>query len=182
MLEALRAALEPDPQPVPPPGDRLAAVLLPLVLDGEPSVLFTRRREDMSRHPGEISFPGGLPHDEDDSLAATALRETDEEIGVASGLVEVLGALPPVHTMVSSILVVPFVGALDGRPDLRPSPDEIAEVLEYPVTALLESESAIRMERAGSTFTGYVFDMDGKVIWGATARMLHSFLKIVRQT
>jgi 8-oxo-dGTP pyrophosphatase MutT (NUDIX family) len=180
MLDALRAALEPDPRPVAAPGDRLAAVLLPLVLGDEPSILFTRRREDMSRHPGEISFPGGLPHDEDDSLATTALRETHEEIGILPSEVRLLGALPPVHTMVSSILVVPFVGSMERVPDLRPSPAEIAEVLEYGVDALLEAESAIQMERAGSTFTGYVFDMDGSVIWGATARMLHSFLEIVK--
>lgn len=182
MLEMLRAALEPDPRPIPAPGDRLAAVLLPLVMGDEPSVLFTRRHENMSRHPGEISFPGGLPHDEDATLVETALRETHEEVGILPSDIEVLGALPPVHTQVSSILVVPFVGALDSRPEIRLSAAEIAAVLEYTVSALTAAESAIRMERAGSSFMGYVFDMDGSVIWGATARMLHSFLEIVRQT
>jgi 8-oxo-dGTP pyrophosphatase MutT (NUDIX family) len=182
MLDTLRAALEPDPRPIPAPGDRLAAVLVPLLLGEEPSVLFTRRHENMSRHPGEISFPGGLPHDEDASLAETALRETHEEVGILPSDIELLGALAPVHTQVSSILVVPFVGALRARPEIRLSPAEIDEVLEYSVSALAQAESAIRMERAGSSFMGYVFDMEGRVIWGATARMLHSFLEIVRKT
>ncbi len=75
------------------------------------------RAAELSRHPGEVSFPGGLL-DPGESLAEAALREAHEEIGLDPALPELLGALPPVHTPVSGILVVPFVGVLDGPPPL----------------------------------------------------------------
>src|SRR6476646_9943921 len=93
-------------------GARPAAVLVPLLAAApEPRIVFTRRNEDLSRHAGEISFPGGLA-DPGEDLRDTALRETEEELGVDRGDVDVLGALPPVHTHVSGILIAPFVGLL----------------------------------------------------------------------
>ncbi len=178
---SLRAALEQVPSPVPPPGDRLAAVLLPLIEGDEPSIVFTRRHDDLPRHPGEISFPGGLPDPGDPGLSDTALRETREELGIQPGDVDVLGALEPVHTTVSGILVVPFVGALAERPEIAPNEGEIAEVLEYPVRRLAGSETELEMERGGRRFRTYVFDMDGNAIWGATARILHGFLELARK-
>src|SRR5512134_3862906 len=112
----LRASLDPDPVVEVAPGDRLAGVLLPLIDGTEPSLVFTKRSEDLSRHRGEISFPGGLGHDEDDSVERTALRETQEEVGIDPDAIEVLGALEPVHTFVTGILIVPFVGLLAERP------------------------------------------------------------------
>src|SRR4030095_16441454 len=110
----LTSSLSPRPSPAAVPADRLAAVLLPLVDDDR--LVLTRRTEHLSRHPGEISFPGGLAQEEDADLAATALRETQEELGLPPGKVEVLGALVPVHTFVSAILIVPFVGVVLGVP------------------------------------------------------------------
>ncbi|HKE54454.1 MAG TPA: CoA pyrophosphatase, partial [Actinomycetota bacterium] len=104
----LEGQLERSSDAVAAPGDRLAAVLLPLV-EGD-RLVFTRRAEHLSRHPGEISFPGGLEHEDDADLTATALRETEEELGLPRERVEVLGTLEPVHTFVSAILIVPFVG------------------------------------------------------------------------
>jgi 8-oxo-dGTP pyrophosphatase MutT (NUDIX family) len=179
LLERLGGRLDPDPRPRPAPGDRLAAVLIPVV-QGR-SVVFTKRSETLSRHAGEISFPGGLRHDEDASIAETALRETEEELGLQRERVELLGALPPVHTFVSSILVVPFVGTLDGRPVFRPNPHEISAVLEYPLAELAEAEADVRWSRDGRDYVGYAYDMGEHTIWGATARILHGLLETARE-
>jgi 8-oxo-dGTP pyrophosphatase MutT (NUDIX family) len=174
----LAERLDPDPQPRPDHGDRLAAVLVP-VIDGR-SLVFTKRSETLSRHAGEISFPGGLRHDDDPTVADVALRETEEELGVDRSRVELLGALPPVHTFVSGILVVPFVGVLAERPVFRPNPQEIAEVLEYPIGNLAAAEADVRWSRDGREYMGYAYDMGEHTIWGATARILHGFLEAAR--
>jgi 8-oxo-dGTP pyrophosphatase MutT (NUDIX family) len=174
----LRAALEPDPRHEPDAGDRLAAVLIPVLEDG--TVVFTKRSEELSRHAGEISFPGGLRHDEDAGPADTALRETEEELGVAASDVEVLGALSPVHTHVSAILIVPFVGLLGERPVFRPNPAEIAEVLEYPLGELAGAETEVEWRRDGGVYRGYAYEMADHTIWGATARILHELLEVLR--
>lgn len=177
----LAAALEPDPRPQPQGGDRLAAVLLPIAEGPEPSLLFTRRTEHLPRHAGEISFPGGIRHEGDLDLKATALRESEEELGLSASSVDVLGALPPVHTFVSGILVVPFVGMLSGRPALRPHAGEIAEVLEYRLTDLAAAERTVSFERGGRAYHGYAYEMGENTIWGATARMLQSLLEILAE-
>jgi len=179
--EVLRASLVQDPAVEPPPGDRLAAVLVPLLDGPEPSVLFTKRTEELSRHPGEVSFPGGILHDDDPSLMHAALRETEEELGISPNDVEVLGALAPVHTHVSGILVTPFVGVLRGRPAITPNETEIAAVLEVPVMRLVEIENEVEMEGRGERFTTYAYEAGGHTIWGATGHILHDFVEIVRR-
>jgi 8-oxo-dGTP pyrophosphatase MutT (NUDIX family) len=172
----LEGSLDPHPSPTAGPGDRLAAVLLPLV-EGDRLVL-TRRTEHLSRHPGEISFPGGLAHDEDADLAATALRETQEELGLPPDDVAVLGALAPVHTFVSSILIVPFVGVVSGDPVFAPSEAEIAQVLAYPLDELAATETTVEWPRDGHVYRGFAYPMrDGNTIWGATAAILHQLLE-----
>jgi 8-oxo-dGTP pyrophosphatase MutT (NUDIX family) len=182
----LRARLEPAPSPDPPPDTRLAGVLVPLVspvsrgaVDGT-SVVFTRRTEHLPRHPGEISFPGGLSHEEDPDLRATALRESREELGLDPSAVEVLGALPPVNTFVSAILIVPFIGVLGRRPAFRPNAAEIAEVLEFPLVDLDAAEARVELPRDGRVYRGYAYEMPNARIWGATARILHDLLEIAR--
>ena len=177
----LTGALERDPSPAVPPDTRLAGVLLPLVASPEPSLIFTRRSEDLSRHAGEISFPGGLQHEGDGGLAATALRETEEELGVEAAEIDVVGALPPVHTFVSGILIVPFVGILDVRPRLSPNAGEIAEVLEYPLEELVAAEQTVEFPRDGHVYRGFAYEMGSNTIWGATARILHDLIQIVRE-
>ena len=178
---ALRAALEQDPSPSLAPPDRLAAVLAPLVEEPVASLVFTVRSSDLSRHAGEISFPGGL-HDPGETLSETALRESFEEIGLDPGTTDVLGALPPVHTTVSGILVVPFVGMLESMPAFVVSEEEIEEVLTFTVGRLAEVERPVEVAReAGRVWRGFAYELDGHVIWGATGVMLHALLQVIRK-
>jgi len=176
----LPALLDPRPFPQPEPGDRLAAVLMPVV--GDEELVFTRRTEHLPRHAGEISFPGGLAHEDDVDLAATALRETQEELGLAPERVVLLGALPPVHTFVSAILVVPFVGMLEGEPVFTPDEGEIAEVLRYPIAELDAAETTVEWPRDGHVYRGFAYPMaDSNTIWGATAKILSELLDVLRR-
>jgi 8-oxo-dGTP pyrophosphatase MutT (NUDIX family) len=179
LLAGLSAALDQDPRHEPAPGDRLASVLVPIV--DVASIVFTRRTEELPRHPGEISFPGGIRHDDDASPLDTALRETEEELGIAPSSVEVLGALPPVPTFVSRILIVPFVGALRAGREFRPNPGEIAEVLTYPVDELMAAETQVEWRRGNGVYLGQAYEMGDHTIWGATAKILGSLLEIVRR-
>jgi 8-oxo-dGTP pyrophosphatase MutT (NUDIX family) len=176
----LSGLLDPRPEARPAPGDRLAAVLLPVVGGGD--LVFTRRAEHLSRHPGEISFPGGLADPDDVDLAATALRELQEELGLTPERVEVLGALPAVHTFVSAILIVPFVGMLEGDPAFSPDEGEIAEVLRYPLAELDAAETTVEWPRDGHVYRGFAYPMpDGNTVWGATAKILHGLLRTLRK-
>lgn len=158
-----------------------AAVLVPLfVADGELHAVFTKRREDLRRHAGEISFPGGR-QDEGEDLRATALREAEEEVGLAPDAVELLGALNPVGTFVTSYAVYPFVGMIEPGHGWVPSPDEVHSVLELPLRALRDAHDRRRLMRRGVPFTTDVYGIAGSddVVWGATARMLADLLERV---
>ncbi|MGK2939164.1 MAG: NUDIX hydrolase [Solirubrobacteraceae bacterium] len=155
-----------------------AAVLVPLyVADGELHAVFTKRREDMRRHAGEIAFPGGR-QDPDEDLRRTALREAEEEIGLPPDAVDVLGALSPVGTFVTSYAVYPFVGLIESGHGWVPSPDEVHSVLELPLRGLRDAHGRKRLIRRGVPFTTDVYGISGSddVIWGATARMLADLL------
>jgi len=181
LRSVLREALDQHPAPSPDPGDRLAAVVLPFVEGPDPSLIFTVRALDLSRHAGEISFPGGL-QDPGETLHQTALREAFEEIGLDPASTELVGALPPVHTTVSGILVVPFVGMLDEVPALVVSDGEIDEVLTFSVARLSEVERVIEVDRGeGRSWRGYAYELEGHTIWGVTGWMLHLLLEIVRK-
>jgi 8-oxo-dGTP pyrophosphatase MutT (NUDIX family) len=182
MRRSLAAALEPDPRPEPAPGDRLAGVLALLIERPEPSLLFTERSLALSRHPGEVSFPGGLEEPGDVDLAATALRETQEEIGLAPRAVDLLGALPAVHTFVSGILVTPFVGVVETLPELSVADGEIARVLTVPVRALSDVEEERELHREGGrVWRGWWYEAGDATVWGATGSMLHALLEIARK-
>jgi 8-oxo-dGTP pyrophosphatase MutT (NUDIX family) len=180
-IASLAAALETEPSPAPGPGDRLAAVLVPIVLEPEPSLILTVRAAALSRHAGEISFPGGL-QDPNERLAQTALREAHEEIGLDPSLPRVLGALPAVHTFVSGILVVPFVGTLERSPSLTVNDGEIDEVLTFGIASLAAAERAVSYDRPeGGVWRGFAYELDGHTVWGATGWMLHSLLDMIRK-
>lgn len=152
-----------------------AAVLLPLYgWPDDPGLVFTERRADLRRHAGEISFPGGRADDGDADLAATALREAHEEIGLDPARVEIGEALPPTKTFVTGYLVHPFVGRIPdpGELDLRPNPTEVETVLTFSLDLLRESFEMRRLVRRGIPIHTPTYEVEGHLIWGATARIL----------
>ena len=123
------------------PGSKEAAVLVPLyTFDGELHAVFTERRDDMRKHAGEISFPGGRQDEPDEDLRQTALREAEEEIGLDPGVVEMVGALPPVGTFVTGYKVHPFVGLIPEGLSFKPSPSEVAAILLFRLDELRQRE------------------------------------------
>jgi 8-oxo-dGTP pyrophosphatase MutT (NUDIX family) len=162
----------------------LAAVLVPLyqAAPGKPAhVVLTRRRADLRRHAGEISFPGGRQDPGDADLAATALREAHEEIGLAPDGVELLGELPPIATFATNYLIHPFVGLIEPGQRWQISPREVDVVLELPLGDLEASRTRTEIERRGMTFETDAFVLDGNLIWGATFRILADLLERLRQ-
>jgi 8-oxo-dGTP pyrophosphatase MutT (NUDIX family) len=185
--------------PTPPPGPflgRLRSLLLPL--DGwgrfrpgaRPAAVtailyrragawyvpFVARRSDLASHPGQIGLPGGGVREGEGAWEA-AVREAQEEIGIASGSLVPLGAGPPVYTAVTNFSVVPFVAWLDGdEPGFRPDPGELEAVLEVPLARLLD-ESAWRTSARPSP--GRHLPIEGAMIWGLTARLLADLLPTI---
>lgn len=156
---------------------RRAAVLVPLfVRDGMLWVVFTRRTETVEHHRGQISFPGGVEEPEDEDLAATALRETQEELGILPGDVRLLGALSPIVT-VTDFAVAPFVGAIPQPYAFTPAESEIAEVIEAPLAALRDPAILETRVLPGRDEPVLFYQHGRHVIWGATARILAELLE-----
>jgi 8-oxo-dGTP pyrophosphatase MutT (NUDIX family) len=154
-----------------------AAVLVPLYLnDGALHAVFTKRRDDMRRHAGEISFPGGRQDEDETDLRLTALRESEEEIGLDAGDVELIGALQPTPTIATNYAVYPFVGLIEPGRTWRPSATEVAEVLEFPLHRLRDGYARRRLLRRGVPFRTDVYCVDEHLIWGATARIVADLL------
>ena len=168
----LEGGLDPRPSPTAGPGTRLAAVLLPLVDD---RLVLTRRTEHLSRHPWEISFPGGR-QDAGEPLWDTALREADEEIGLKPELVRMVGALPPTGTFVTNYAVYPFVGLIEPGFAWLVQEAEVAYVLELPLEAVRAAHAERRLVRRGVPFRTDTYQVGDHLIWGATARMVRDLL------
>jgi 8-oxo-dGTP pyrophosphatase MutT (NUDIX family) len=197
----VRAALAPlgPPQPSarelvdgPRRPGRPSAVLAPLYdapVDGHGEaagafVVLTRRTWGMRTHEGEVSFPGGRV-EPDESPLDGARREAHEEIGLDPGSVEIIGELDHLATVSSGSFIVPYVGALPGRPETVPSPDEVEAVLHVPLAELLEP--GIFREELWTFPGGYVqaitfFELVGDTVWGATASLLRQLLGVVTGT
>ena len=154
-----------------------SAVLVPLYegADGEVHAVFTRRRDDLERHAGEISFPGGR-RDADESLERTALREAHEEIGLPPAAVELAGALEPTPTLVTSYAIYPFVGVIEAGLEWVLSAGEVAEILELPLHALRAGRGERRLLRKGIALRTTTFEVGEHMIWGATARIVEDLL------
>ena len=158
-------------------GRKESAVLVPLFIsEGSVHVVFTERRHDLRRHPGEISFPGGRRDPGDETLVQTALREACEEIGLPRESVTVPGALLPVGTYVTNYAIYPFVGVIEPGLEWVIGETEVAQVLEFPLDALVASAGERRMVRRGMAFKTHTYEVDGHLIWGATARILNDLL------
>lgn len=175
-LEGRRRRMIADPRM------RRAAVLLLLFADrGETCVLFTRRTDTVEHHKGQISLPGGTADTADADPLATALRETEEELGIAPAQVRILGALDDVYTVVSGFVVTPFVGVIPYPIPLRANPQEIAEVLAVPL-ATFRDPGRLRVEereRDGERIPVYFYHHGRHEIWGATGRIMKDFVDTV---
>jgi 8-oxo-dGTP pyrophosphatase MutT (NUDIX family) len=154
-----------------------AAVLVPLYVEnGDLHAVFTKRREDLRRHPGEISFPGGRYDEGEADLRATALREAQEEIGLPPDAVDVVGALQPTPTIATGYAVYPFVGLIEPGRAWRLSAREVAEVLELSMQSLLAGYGRRRLVRRGLPIRTDTYLVGDNLIWGATARILSDLL------
>ncbi len=167
----------------PPQGLREAAVLVPLVERAEGvTVLFTLRTSTLTAHAGQISFPGGRREPEDRSPDDTALRETEEEIGLSRDRIEVVGQLDTYVTR-TGFRVTPVVGLVRPPFALDPDPTEVEEVFEVPLSFILDPANPQRHSR---TFMGaeryfYAFPYQQRYIWGATAGMLVNLRDVLRE-
>jgi 8-oxo-dGTP pyrophosphatase MutT (NUDIX family) len=154
-----------------------AAVLIPLYLDGgELHAVFTKRRDDLSHHAGEISFPGGRPDFPEEDLLTTALREANEEIGLPPDDVELVGALPPVGTFVTNYKIHPFVGVIRPGHAWTPQPTEVEVILELSIADLIAGFEMKRLVRKGVPFKTPTYTVGGNLIWGATGRIVEHLL------
>ena len=160
------------------PGQKDAAVLVPLYLDGgELHAVFTKRREDMRRHAGEISFPGGRQDEPDEDLRFTALREAEEEIGLPTSEVELVGALPPTGTFVTDYKIHPFVGVIEAGKVWELQPSEVETVLEFSLQDLVRGFEMKRLIRKGLPIKTPTYTVNGSLIWGATGRIVQNLLE-----
>jgi 8-oxo-dGTP pyrophosphatase MutT (NUDIX family) len=161
---------------MPAAGSVDAAVLVPIFgWPDEAGLIFTERRQDLRRHAGEISFPGGR-RDEGESYVETALREAHEEIGLERDRVEVLGALPPIGTFVTNYKVHPIVGLIGHDLEFEPNPAEVETVLAFGVPELRAGFAMRRLVRRGIPIRTPTYVVAEHLIWGATARILGELL------
>jgi 8-oxo-dGTP pyrophosphatase MutT (NUDIX family) len=159
-------------------GRTTAAVLVPIYgWPQRPGLVFTERRSDLRRHAGEISFPGGRQDHPDEDLRRTALREAEEEIGLEPDQVELVGALPPIGTYVTSYRVHPFVGLIPEDLDLRPNPAEVETVLKFELEQLRGAYGMRRLVRRGVPIRTPTFEIGRHLIWGATGRIVRDLLE-----
>ena len=156
---------------------RNAAVLIPIILHpAGATILFTVRAAHLSAHAGQVSFPGGASEAQDTNIIATALRETEEEIGLPANQVQVLGCLGEYHT-ISGFCVTPVVGLIQPGFTLNPDPTEVADVFELPLQVLLDRSRYEKrwITRQGLRGATHFLEFEERVVWGATAGMLLNF-------
>jgi 8-oxo-dGTP pyrophosphatase MutT (NUDIX family) len=159
-----------------------AAVLVPVVARAEPMVLLTQRTPELKSHSGQVAFPGGRIDPTDASPLAAALREANEEIGLDPGSARIIGYLPD-HLVISGFRVTPVLALVTPPLDLVLNPDEVAEVFEVPVDYLFDvANHKARLRRVGDEeMLLYDITWNEKNIWGATAGMLLTFARMLRE-
>lgn len=172
----LNPAARPGPRPLIP-----SAVLIPIIARTAPTVLFTRRAAGLKRHAGQVSFPGGTADPSDASLIATALREAEEEVGLAPDFVTIAGCLA-VYETVTGFAVLPVVGLVEPGFALRPDAREVEKVFEVPLAFLMDPANC---RREGGDWNGrkrytYAFSWQSHYIWGATAAIVVALSRQLR--
>jgi 8-oxo-dGTP pyrophosphatase MutT (NUDIX family) len=183
--EAAQSLLAPRPRRQWPSGFhpsriRDAAGLLAVFPHTDHAHILLTVRADRLRHGGQVSLPGGVV-DEGETFEQAALREAQEEVGLARDAVRILGALTPLDIPVSGFRLHPIVGALAGRPALLPSDGEVARILEVNLDHLFDVSTMVESERTrdGRVLQIPAFRVDGVEVWGATAMVLAEFLTIL---
>jgi 8-oxo-dGTP pyrophosphatase MutT (NUDIX family) len=187
-LPGLDAQLRMSPQPrggwkpgfAPDLARPAAALLLVFPVDGQAAILLTKRSSALPNHAGQVSLPGGAV-DPGESIEDAALREAEEEVGLARAGVLVLGGLTPLHIPVSGFVLHPVVGVATTRPDMRPEPGEVDRIIEAPVADLLDPARHRRVNRVIGTYEFEMpfFDLGGEQVWGATAMVLAEFAALL---
>ena len=158
-----------------------AAVLVPVVRDGETlSLILTRRTDSVETHKGQISFPGGIVDAGDRDMVHTALREAEEELGILPSAVETIGMLDDLSTP-TGFCITPVVGLLQAMPPICPNPDEVAETFTVPLEFFADAANAHKEIR---TFDGrsrevWTYVYDGRIIWGATGTIIHRMMAVL---
>jgi 8-oxo-dGTP pyrophosphatase MutT (NUDIX family) len=184
-LELIQSALRKTP-PEMHSGEspfRRAAVIVPIIRRTEPSLLFTRRTEHLPSHAGQICFPGGSYDPSDATLVRTALRELEEEIGLAADSVDVAGFLDAHDTLNTGFRILPVVGFVDAGFQLTVNPDEVAEVFEAPLSFLIDPRHHTLKcaERGGVMREFYAITYGEHEIWGATAAIIVNLSERLRR-
>lgn len=170
----------PSPQSTP----RMSGVLIllfPSLKTEELCFVLTRRTESVADHKGQISLPGGAFDPDDPSIAHTALREACEEVGVCGDNLRILGSLTPIYIPPSDFCVQPYVAYLSHPPQFQPQPEEVAEILEVPLSYLLDEKNVIVEEWVFDEEVKQVpfFNVYGHKVWGATAVVLAEFVAVL---
>ena len=159
-----------------------AAVLVPLYQkQGTYYIVFIKRTEKVKDHKGQISFPGGARDNEDQTLLHTAVRESREEIGLQAQDIEVIGELDDELTTTSNYTVTPFVAVIPCPYSFQKNADEVADILEVPIAALMNNGRMSENDEIldGEPIESYTYEYRGNIIWGATARILKKLLDII---
>lgn len=161
---------------------KASAVLLPIFQkEGKCNIVFTKRTGHLSNHKGQISFPGGGRHDEDQCLMQTALRESYEEIGLRPDDVEIIGELDDTATVSSLFCITPFVGVIPFPYEFKRDAYEVEEIFDVSLELLLKAEKQEEVvEHAGIHIKALSYKVGEKIIWGATAGILTGFLDVLR--
>jgi len=164
---------------------RQAGVLIPFLEDkGIYKILFTKRTDTVEHHKGQISFPGGAVDEKDNSLLETALRESEEEIGLLKEDVDILGRIDDTLTVASDFIVRPFVGFVPFPYDFVISEEEVKRLIIAPLEIFETEKSESKgnhyaVEYEGTTYHSKAYEYNGDVIWGATARMIENLMGII---
>lgn len=165
----------------PPPKVRAAAVLVPLIeREHGTTMLFTRRTEHLKDHPGQICFPGGGVEQVDTNPAATAVRETSEELGIDPDLIELVGSMSPLVTG-TGFSITPVVGFLSNKSVWAPHHHEVEEVFEIPLNFLVDERNHAMMnhEHQGQFYRLWSMPYEDKFVWGATAQIIRTMYESI---